>query len=762
MKRLLVILLAVLIAVPALAAAKTAVYVTKQNCAGLGCDCLPAEDKLFCNRLISLGYNVTIDTEGDVKDNSVLWKADYAKADLIFLGNVSDTVTDKTKNQSAFCTNVKNSNKKVFATFENAYKNRSIEGCAFFLALASYPDDDNICNTNNIRITETGYITKGLDLNSVKEIYTAAQDVKINYGTSAASAHCDPSADSVLTGLYSVVKTSARGTFWGLDKPSKFTDTGWTLFERAVLLTTGDNVWNVTYFTIPERISAGKTFMLFATVRSLARPITAGNVTASLDGSALGTLTYVNATGRWENRALTIRTDGMLTVSAEDGSAEGQVTAGDLDVRILSGAYMPGKPYSAKANVLLQNNPVSGDVKYRLWSKNLTVISEGPMKEVANTYYADLTPGDQGELILEMTADVLPYSGGAFKVIRPQNATALSYSITPAEWVVTATKAGSETMTFTIATGSETTGLRVDKSGGLANYVTLNTSGMAQNLAAGQSTNFSAKLNWAGLSEGERDGELFIDSDQFSASIPIRFAYFKLTGDWLEAEPKVVKAAAPKGKTSTYVIKLVNTANLPTTGLKVTASGDLAGAVSFAKLPYYINASSSKDAELLFDTKGKAEGTYTGLITITGALGKAEIDASLEVTPDISELVGELETDWNGELGRLTEGGATLSPAAAQLSQSINSTVSDAKDALAKGDYTTANRLYQSAAASLEDLKKEKKQEGLGWLFILIFLVILGAGGYFGWNYWKKRKEEKAGKKKELPKAEEQYRTEYY
>ncbi|MEM5814717.1 MAG: hypothetical protein QXD77_02780, partial [Candidatus Aenigmatarchaeota archaeon] len=680
---------------------------------------------------------------------------------LIFLGDVSQSMIDKTQNQPTFCNNIKNTNKKVFATFGNAYKNRSLEGCAFTLALASYPSNDNICNTNNVRITESNYITKGLDLNSVNEVYTAAKDVKINYGSSTASAHCDPSAADVPTGLYSVVTVSNRGTFWGLDTPSAFKDTGWTLFERAVLLTTGDNVWNVTFFTIPGKITAGKAFMLFAKVKSLAKPITEGSVAVTLDESPLGDLNYVNETGYWENRALAIQTDGYLKVSATDGSAEQLVRAGDLDVRILSGSYMPGKPYSMKANVLFQNNPTTADVKYRVWDSGLAVLYEGTMKYLGGTYYADLNPSSADDLILEVTAGNDTLSGGSFKIIRPQNATGISYTITPAEWVMTATTPGSETMTFTIAAGNELTGLSVEKSGELANYVTLNTSATAENVAVGKSTTFSAKLDWSGLKEGERRGEIFINSDQFSASVPIKLAYFKLTGDWMEAEPKVAKVSAPAGKTATYKIRLVNTANLPMSGIKVMASGGLTGMVSFVAPPYYINASSSKEVELLFDTKNKEQGTYTGVITFTSALGRAEVDTTFEVTPDISELLDTLQTDWDNELARLTEGGAQLSPTAAQLSQSINTTVEDARAALAQGDYTRANSLYRSAAASLEDLKKERKQADWGWLTYLVILAVLAGGGWFGWNYWKKKKAEKK-KKPELPKAEESYRTEYY
>lgn len=762
MKGLLVfIIIAVLIAVPTLASAKSVVYVSKQNCAGLNCTCLPStsEDRAFCDRLARLGYDVSLDSEGDVKDNSVVWKADSVTADLIFLGDVSDSMIDKNKNQSAFCGNVKNSGKKVFATFGSAYKNRSLEGCAFPLALASYPADDNICPSTNVWVTEQNYITKGFAINDIKDVYLTSQPVKLNYGQSTASAHCDPSAESMPTSLYSVMLTSTRGTFWGLDRPSKFTDTGWLLFERAVLFTTGDNVWNVTYFTIPSTVSAGRAFMLFADVRSLASPIRSGEVNVSFSGVPLGKLAYSNATGHWENRALSIATDGALAVTAEEGTGTQQIKAGALDVRIISGSYLPGKPYSAKAQVYAAGLQSTANLNYRLLDGKLSTVSQGAMTYLGGTYYADYTPGNLGDLILEVTASSGAATGGAFKILREQNAS-ISYSVEPKEWVITATKSGTGAMTFAIS-GGELTGLAAEKGGELADsmIVNVNTTGVA----AGTAAKITAKLDWTTLKEGEHTGEIFISSDQFSASIPIRFAYFKLTGDWLEVEPKVITVAAPTGKTGSYKIKLFNTANIPTSGITVGASGRLNGLVSFAKEPYYINQSGAADITLVFDASKLDEGKYSGIITVNSSLGTADIDATLDVTPDVSDLLGTLETDWAGELSRLTDGGASLSPTASQLSQSINETVASAHAALESGDYNKANTLYQSALSSLDKLQREEKSSGTNWLVILFVLAIIGAAGYFGRNYYKKNKKGQEEKKApEMPKAEEGYRTEYY
>jgi|GEM_PF-6822807 len=761
MKRLLVaVILAVLIAVPTLAAAKSVVYVTHQACTGRDCSCLAGEDLLFCTNLTKIGYKVMIDTEGDVKDNSATWKTDYAKADLIFLGDVSDAVVLTTQSQPSFCNNVKASGKKVFATFGNAYVNRTTNrvGCAFSIPLVVYPKDDNICSDTSIKVTESNYITKGFDLDSLINVYTDAKPMKVNLGEATASVHCEHLYQEQ-TGFYSVIKTSDAGTFWGLDTPSVFTSDAWLLFKRAVLYTTGDDEWNVSFFTIPNTVSNGKSFMLIANVSNLAGPVKEGQVNAVFGNAVIGTLTYNNETGYWENRDLSISSDGLLNITAEEGSAQQAMQAGTLEPKLVSGPYIPGRTYSAKANIFNKGLPATADVKYKVWDSNIKLLGEGSMKNIGGTYYADMSFSDVGNLIFEVTARNDTLSGGYFKILRPQNAT-FGYSVSPSDWVITATKPGSDTMTFTITPDNDVTGLTVDKAGMLANQMSFDTTGMKSDIPAGNSTSFTAKLDWSGLGEGQRTSELLIDSDQFSTAVPITFAYYKLTGDWLEAEPKVAHLAAPKGKNAVQTITLKNTANLPTSDIKVTGSNGLAGAVAFTSVPYYINASSQATAELTFYTTGKKEGTYSGTVTITSSLGTADIATDLTVTPDLSGLISTAQDDWQNEIARLTEGGAQLSSSAQQESDQLNATLTAAQTALAAEDYATANSDYQEALTSLSALKMEQKSSGTNWLVIILVLMVLGAAGYFGWNFYKKKKE--TAPEKEAPKAEDQYRTEYY
>ena len=470
---------------------------------------------------------------------------------------------------------------------------------------------------------------------------------------------------------------------------------------------------------------------------------------------------YNNETGYWENRALSIATDGILLIEAEEGSVEERIDAGDLDVRIVSGSYVLGKSYDVNAKVLFQDISWVADVKYKLWDSELNLVAQGAMKQKDDVYTAEVDLNKSEQLILEVTAQNSSLTGGRFKLIRPTNVTTFDYTVEPGKWIVTATEPGSETMVFKIDASSDISGLLVEKGGGLSNFITLDTTMMESDLVAGDSTEFRATLDWSSLSEGEYSGELFVGSDQLSAVIPVHLYHFAIAGEWLEVDKKVLKVEVPKGRSTEKLIRLTNLASLPTTGIKLSASGELTDIVSFAREPYYVNGSESKDARLLFDAATLTEGSYSGTITITSSLGDVEILANMEVTPDIDEMLDTIENEWQVALNNLTAGGAELSEEAAILSELVSGNITQARVELAAENYAEALEYYNDAEKSLNELKKIEPPFGLDLLIILIVVVIIGAGAYVGWRFLKKKKKKKK-KEVELPKAEEQYRTEYY
>jgi len=761
--RALALVLVVLLVVPALAAAKSIVYITKQNVAGQPCTGLSGEDRLFCQRLQGLGYEVNLLTEDDVRDDSGLWHQKSVTAGLIFLGDVSQQMVNlSSPDRTDFCNRLwatQNQSKKMFAAFLNARKKGDILGCAFDpLGIVSFPADDNSCTDKQtgLFVLEDTYVTRGFARNQVVQIYNASQDVWIHGGTQQLAASCDPPAAGLNTGFYSTVAIMDKGTFWGMDKPSQFTDNAWKLFDRTVLLTTGDNVLKVDFFTIPELVTANKTFMLFAQVTGLAGPVKNITVTASADSVPLANLTYSNVTARWENRALKVGNDSRLIVSTLDGSASLPMKAGELDVQILSGNYQPGL-YTVRVRL----GPEAGTgatVKYRIWNSNLAAVRQGELQLIGGTYKGDVDLSDLGDVTLEITATTADgKSGGAFRTIRSQVLNTTGVGIDPASWVVTATKTGTEKMSFKLnSPGANLTSLKLSKIGTLAPQLSLDVSGVPEKLWAGGSATFSVTMDWSSLPEGAYSGEILVDSDQIGLSIPITLNRFNLLGDFMTAQPDMIGVQVTSGGKGTTSLNLSNSANLPATGLKLSMAGELAGHVSIYNNPYFVPAYGSATIGIAVDTSGLNEGTYSGVLKVTSSLGEAEVVLNAIVGPEIGQLIERLETDYATLIAGRTIPGNLLG-----LSQNVNSSLEQAKLAAARGDASSATNSFRAANASYTQLRTELlKPPGLPIVPILVLLVAIGAGV---WYYLKRKKEkEEERKKAKLPEAEEKYRFEYY
>jgi hypothetical protein len=754
---------------PALAAAKSVVYVTSQSVSGLPCTSLTGEDKLFCRELEKLGYNVDLLTEGNVRDNSQLWRDESTTASLVFLGSVSaQMVNTSLSDRASFCSNLlaaQGNGKKIFATFLNSRKKGDILGCVFTpLNIVSFTADDNTCSVkqNGLWVMEDSYVTRGFARNEVVQVYNSSQDIWIHDGEQQLAASCDPPAPTLGTNFYSAVTVTEKGAFWGLDKPSQFTDNGWKFFDRAVLLTTGDNVWNVSFFTIPGLVTANRTFMLFARVTTLAGPVTTGTVAINADAASLGNLSFNNQTGQWESRQLKIANNTRLNVAAAEGSASIPVKAGELDVQILSGNYQPGN-YTIRARLMHGQDIVAGTASYRLWNANLAVIKEGQLRPVDSVYKEDVTLADVGDVILEVTATTGDgLSGGTFRSIRSQPANITGAGILPDSWVVTATKPGTENMTFRLSSPSTNlTGLVVSKTGAMAPYIALDLTGFTERLDARSTDKFSATFDWSQLPEGTYSGELMVDSDQISFSIPVTLNRFNIIGDFLTAQPKVLGIQVPSGGRGTASLTLSNKASLPATSLRLSMAGALAGRVSIDKNPYIVPARGSADLGIAVDANGLAEGTYSGIMKVISSLGEEEIVLNVIVGPDVGKLVEQLENDYSSLLE-----GKKVPTGLLGLSQSVNSSIEQAKDALDRGDLSVATNAYRAANASFSQLQTElAKPPPFDVVPILVGLIVIGAIAAGVWYYLKLRKkqeEERKEKAKKLPEAEEKYRFEYY
>lgn len=423
---------------------KNIIYVSKYECTRTGCSCLDSnsEDRIFCERINNtLGYNVIVHWENSVKDNTQEWKQDVFDARMIFLGDVSENMADKTKDRDAFCDNIP-SNKQVFATFLNAYKNGDIEGCAFYKNMVDYDYDDNICSgktgtKKNFYRIKSGYITEDLEGSGPFDILTNENNVMIHGSAGSQKGwvgiYCDPPGDPV-TGTYSILNTSSKGAFWGLDKPSDFTSLTWKIFDRTIFTVMDETSWDVTGTTIPQYSTAGNNIWIISKVTWRKQIIddSDGNVKFTIKEKTYGTLhtgDMYYEDNFWKNLTTVLPKRDIHNVTIKAFSKSGirgyktfNMYVGNLSIYINSkDYYTPGSGYLFSASVWSGKDPIDvSSLNYRIRASNFTVVSSGTMGCGGNTCDKIITPGyGWGTFILEVykPSTNLDNTGGSFKTV---------------------------------------------------------------------------------------------------------------------------------------------------------------------------------------------------------------------------------------------------------------------------------------------------------------------------------------------------------
>ncbi|MEM5804593.1 MAG: hypothetical protein QXU82_01965 [Candidatus Aenigmatarchaeota archaeon] len=740
-----------------LAAAKTALYVTKDNCARLTCDCLTGNDKLFCERVRSLGYEVIINTEGDARDSSSIWKEDSRKADMIFLGDASDSVLNKT--QSAFCGNIIASGKKIFATGSNAYIGNETTGCAFRAGLASYSDEDNVCTADNVFIRSSNYVTKMYNLNSIVKAYATAAPMYIHSGPTWIGVHCDPPGSKYQTETYSVMNLNDKGAFWGLGDAASLSPEGWQLFDRALIYTMNDSVWSVATKTIPEHVSSGEKFIVASRIYDRGQPVTTGNVTLAINDRPSGNMAYNPNSGQWEITSEGITADSTIRVVALEGESRLSLKAGNISVRIISGSYQPGN-YTLRATA-----SEDATLTYRIWDSKLGLKREGAMAKEEGSYQAVVAMGDWGDVILEVDATANGKEGGAMKKVTKGEAVVFGtgYRIAPKEWVASATKETTTVQKFRIISmSSAITGLNVRVGGSIGGRLSVNTTGMSTSLAPGEETSFTAEISTNSLEEGYYSGTMIVDSEQTYYVMPVNFTYSKVAGDFLDVSPTEWSVVVGAGREAAGKFTLKNLANFPASGIGYSFTGDLAGMATAPEEPYYVPGLGT--AEAVIKVSGLSEGAYEGGITITSSAGTAKIRAVVRVTKDVFSLaeqaLGELDA-IDASLGQIG------SPAQlAGRSLDLRNRLRQAENYWSAGEFAAAEEAYNSAVPELAKLKEDTDimlhQPPYGLIAAAAAVMIaIAAGALFLRKRAKKKPEEKKEEKYEAP-EEGGYRKEFY
>ncbi len=449
--------------IPGVLATKTILYVTSDTgdvntCSGITSG---SEDRKFCDRLETIGYDVTTIEPSLVRDGASHWQTLADGSDLIFVGDV--TVADvysSSSDRDNFCSNINNyitADRKVFMTFRNVYKdNAGIEGCAFGSPVnlgVSTSLSDNNCEAKRgytywSKLNE-GSITVNLDIDSDHDppIYsTSNHEVRVHGQQDGNEGWIGTLCSDVSpSGTYSVVNTTDRGAFWGLLNPSDFTSQTWEVFDRTIYNLLGEDEWIVDVISIPRNVTQDTEFLLYALVTAQGSHVygilNLVNYTTIPEGDT-GSLSLITETSdpsfgyRYtDSIKLSDPFEYLINVTAHEkdkvlkGYGTDTVTCGNLTINIHSGDYQPGASYTINVSTYSGSSPLGSDMYYRIWNmSNFSIIGEGPVNALCNSNHnlcqQIITPSDWGRVILEVVAENssmigLGKYGGNYKIINP-------------------------------------------------------------------------------------------------------------------------------------------------------------------------------------------------------------------------------------------------------------------------------------------------------------------------------------------------------
>jgi hypothetical protein len=400
-----------------LAEAKTILYVANTS-TDSSCNAMQSSDSLYCNRLLSLGYNVKVINELHVKDNTTTWN-EYADAsDMIFLGNNNFGMANKTRFQNIFCGNISSKNKPLFFTYVNTWtNNKTTEGCAFYppINLVTANFSDNKCSTKAFKIAKAGFITEGFNIGDNITIYPSPKIVKFYNPSNGGwiSAECVPPNGSI--DFYPVLFANDKGVFWGLDEPSSFSSLTWDIFDRTVLYFLNDTVWTISAFTLPSVASVDQDIFIFATVTQSNKTVT-GIVNYTVD-EIKGNMNYEN--GLWKsNIRLSEARQHNIILTAYSKTLRGvfslPITVGDSVFNITSSNFKPNSRYVVSARI-----PGATSASYRILNPyNYSVLLTGALS-CENDNCAGIVESmpDTVNLLLEVTTP----NGGTLKAISKES-----------------------------------------------------------------------------------------------------------------------------------------------------------------------------------------------------------------------------------------------------------------------------------------------------------------------------------------------------
>lgn len=411
-----------------MAEAKTILYITNSP-TDSPCLLLSALDYNYCKRLTDLGYIVKTVNELHVKDNTTTWNDYVVGSDMIFLGDVSLDMVNKSKFQDSFCKNIgsKLTNRTLFATFKNTWlnKTKNIEGCAFYpsISMVKFSYDDNNCSKNAFKVAKQGFVTEKYNLGNVVDFYSVNKGIRI-YDVSDGAWF---TAECIINGtidFYPVIFSNNKYVFWGLDE-SNFTKEGWDAFDRIIFNIIGYTPWSITPIIIPSIATKNQNILVLANVTQLGLLVN-GTVNLTIEG--LGrSMSYED--GLWKYKYLNFSEDKQYSLSIDaysESILRGNIAlpylVGGLKVDIISGNYIPNKDYVITAKTYLGNITQTVDAFYKIFNSKYSKVYSGSLSCFNNICNGTIiSMPDLGNMTLEVTIAISGKVGGNFKIISEES-----------------------------------------------------------------------------------------------------------------------------------------------------------------------------------------------------------------------------------------------------------------------------------------------------------------------------------------------------
>ncbi len=366
-KLLLASLTLFLLMVPGVFAAKSILFITDNDLYLTPCSQLDWEDeRAFCNRIRSLGYDVVVVTDSLVEVNNPNFQSAASAATAFVLANLSEKYIDVNipsyTSFNSYLLPYLNSGKKHISLMSSAFVSSgkfipSIVTVDYYNNPEWTVTSDNLCSSEsaNFLIDRSTYI--GNKSAASEQLYADVGGNPVPHKVRTATPVKGSAYTQCGAAFNLVINETAKGNvFWGLNDTQFFTDSAWNLFDRAIWTVMGDAGWKAYLSVFPQTVNPGDTgFIIIANVTDeKGQYVNTGPITFEMqEGSATTTGALLkHPSGLWinnttiapsQNAVITIKTPEAFTTSNSQA-----VDVGAMSVTIDTETYIPNSPFELK------------------------------------------------------------------------------------------------------------------------------------------------------------------------------------------------------------------------------------------------------------------------------------------------------------------------------------------------------------------------------------------------------------------------------